>query len=740
MQQKNELIIVSMIAIVAVLTMILLPNSITTIASNNQILDDSVGQATIIKTTSLKSDIGFYEPEYAAEIDDGTITPDNLISGPAPSSSINEEGAIKTLVILVNFADSPPGVPFTKEQAYDLIFNGGAQQFIKEVSYEKQHLQGAVYGWYDLPIENGSDCHILQYEPATGKKYYQQILETIPNLENYEYITFLVDNNGCDMIHAWTIGKLDIFVNNITYTVGIQELRKVGQIYNIQWEYNTFPYTQLDQSFIHELGHSFGLFHSNTLECAVGKRMGVECLYDMDCSDAALCEEMNYGNRYDSMGNGRFSLHYSAWQKERLGWLSDTDIIIINKSGTYTINNLENNLGKRAAKIIIPTLGEMYYIEYRTPVLLDRTMGDPPINNNNQGIFIYRRTKNPYFQNQGSYLLLDMSPNERSTIGPYSDWFNSSLNTGVFYDESINLTIGPIINKTNNSITFKVVVPDSVCKEEVILKFKNIVYKAGDKIEIGEIYYVNCSRRVYVQLYVQVENITSSYYSDFEIINPENNALIPVNGEEFILNKSNTRYIIQIPKLIENITVIRFGAHYINEKFGSFSGSIDTAYGALYITPQPNDTKTYIDGQYRGISPLTVTGLTVGNHTLRLTKSGYSDYYATKYIYGYITNHISPQLQVSAPLTGTCTATPTSGKTPLKVNFKATATGGSTTYAAYGWDFLNNGQTNTQGNTSSYVYKTAGTYSPKVTIYDSNGQQTTISCPKITAGTIIKTR
>ena len=88
------------------------------------------------------------------------------------------------------------------------------------------------------------------------------------------------------------------------------------------------------------------------------------------------------------------------------------------------------------------------------------------------------------------------------------------------------------------------------------------------------------------------------------------------------------------------------------------------------------------------------------------------------------------------PLNGVCYAQPTSGKTPLKVNFTVTATGGSGTYNAYGWDFLGNGQLNTQGNKTSYTYTVQGTYNPKVTIYDSNGQSKIINCPTITATTL----
>ena len=58
--------------------------------------------------------------------------------------------------------------------------------------------------------------------------------------------------------------------------------------------------------FNHELGHTFGLYHSHGMNCS-GVVIGSDC------------DNIEYGDRLDIMG-GR-ALHFNAFQKERLGWL-----------------------------------------------------------------------------------------------------------------------------------------------------------------------------------------------------------------------------------------------------------------------------------------------------------------------------------------------------------------------------------------------------------------------------------
>lgn len=55
--------------------------------------------------------------------------------------------------------------------------------------------------------------------------------------------------------------------------------------------------------------------------------------------------------------------------------------------------------------------------------------------------------------------------------------------------------------------------------------------------------------------------------------------------------------------------------------------------GSLYASSKPTGASLYVDNIYRGLTPYTVYGLSVGNHAIKFTKIGYYDYTTTKYIY-----------------------------------------------------------------------------------------------------------
>ena len=71
------------------------------------------------------------------------------------------------------------------------------------------------------------------------------------------------------------------------------------------------------------------------------------------------------------------------------------------------------------------------------------------------------------------------------------------------------------------------------------------------------------------------------------------------------------------------------------------------------------------------------------------------------------------------------TGSPTSGTAPLTVNFTNTSTGNDTPLS-YAWDFDNNGTTDSTTLNPSAVYS-AGTYTVKLTVTDSNGDANTLT-------------
>jgi len=72
------------------------------------------------------------------------------------------------------------------------------------------------------------------------------------------------------------------------------------------------------------------------------------------------------------------------------------------------------------------------------------------------------------------------------------------------------------------------------------------------------------------------------------------------------------------------------------------------------------------------------------------------------------------------------TATPTSGTAPLTVNFTNNSTGYDQPLT-YEWDFDNNGTIDSTAQNPSYTYNTAGTYTVKLTVTDSDGSTNSLT-------------
>lgn len=58
-----------------------------------------------------------------------------------------------------------------------------------------------------------------------------------------------------------------------------------------------------------------------------------------------------------------------------------------------------------------------------------------------------------------------------------------------------------------------------------------------------------------------------------------------------------------------------------------------TYTGTLSVTSNPTGANLYVDNLYKGVTPITVSGLSVGNHPVYVAKAGYNTYMTTKAIY-----------------------------------------------------------------------------------------------------------
>ena len=152
------------------------------------------------------------------------------------------------------------------------------------------------------------------------------------------------------------------------------------------------------------------------------------------------------------------ALHFNAFYKERLGWISPSSELVITKSGRYTIHPLETNPGIKLAKVKLSDgdIPSYLYLEYRRAIGFDRTL---PMSNQS-GLLI--NAVNVPGSNGitliNHSMLLDMTPGPTNSLGYWiTSSINSSLNgANTFNDPKSGVTIGPIISNDANSITFDV--------------------------------------------------------------------------------------------------------------------------------------------------------------------------------------------------------------------------------------------------------------------------------------------
>lgn len=303
-------------------------------------------------------------------------------------------GEKRVLVILVNFQDNATQ-PFTVEQARDVTFNQSSNYY-REVSYGQTWLTGDVYGWFTIPMSSTS-CDL-----AAIANYAQQAATNAgASLSSYDHQVYAFPKNACSWAGSGSLGANpgQVWINN-TYTV------------------NTVA---------HELGHNFGLFHSQSLDC------GAQTI-------GGTCTTNEYGDVFDIMGGGA-SAHINLFQKERLGWVnygSTPTVETVTSSGTYWINAYEPNTpGSKGLKILRstdPATGKKtwYYVERRTPYGFDSYLAN--IVNMVNGVVIHSGSE---ASGRDGYIL-DTTPET-------SSWYDPALVSGQsFSDPSIGLKITTI--------------------------------------------------------------------------------------------------------------------------------------------------------------------------------------------------------------------------------------------------------------------------------------------------------
>ena len=78
--------------------------------------------------------------------------------------------------------------------------------------------------------------------------------------------------------------------------------------------------------------------------------------------------------------------------------------------------------------------------------------------------------------------------------------------------------------------------------------------------------------------------------------------------------------------------------------------------GSLYVTSDPSGARIDIDGSYRGTTPIILSGMTTGLHTIIISQSGYNDYFTTATVYAGQTTKVTGPLNPISPVPTTSPA------------------------------------------------------------------------------------
>ncbi|MDD5616363.1 MAG: PEGA domain-containing protein [Candidatus Methanoperedens sp.] len=70
------------------------------------------------------------------------------------------------------------------------------------------------------------------------------------------------------------------------------------------------------------------------------------------------------------------------------------------------------------------------------------------------------------------------------------------------------------------------------------------------------------------------------------------------------------------------LNIQTYGPFY---KYSTISFNIRPSVGSLYIVSTPSSAELYLDGAYKGVTPITIPSVSTGSHTVVLKKSGYNE-------------------------------------------------------------------------------------------------------------------
>lgn len=289
-------------------------------------------------------------------------------------------GTTKVLVILAYWT-APDSV--TVAQAKTQIF-GDDHGWFGEASYGQLGLTGDATGWHKITAPTGGQCYANHMEIMDRAK--AKAATAGYNAASYDRTIVYFPGCGGDASGAagWAYQPGDTVWLN-----GYMD-RRVS---------------------IHEQGHNYGLAHAHTYTCtqsSVRITLGTNCSYS------------EYGDDYDAMGGSVYAAHFSAPQKDQLGWLAGKKRTLSSAATTFTLPPFEKYGATPLAAVAGTTdASRKYWVEYRQALGYDSDLPSGATG----GVLVH--LKDSDLSAGGGPFLLDMSPQNAfadAVIPPGGAW------------------------------------------------------------------------------------------------------------------------------------------------------------------------------------------------------------------------------------------------------------------------------------------------------------------------------